>query len=294
VALQKVPSLLNAEAAALKRIAKLERRDVVRKASKESNAKAQKNRDREVAKNQRKVAEEHERDLGSSDSFTEDESEGSDSDALDVSADEKHVEPEPEPVPAARRRRRSVDEVPAAAAPARRSREPEGRRSAAAPAQRLPAPPGPPAFTAEEQARLNAWTTISFSEWCFKERYDMQALRMLIARGAPIPYVAPPDWYVGPDERKAPATQPTPRVAQPATRVHAPPHVPASSSLEEKDLRNVLANHGIDDLRARVPVLRHAPAQEMEVEMQADLIDPEDSEDSDMSVTPAVSSIHIQ
>jgi len=131
LALAKVPGLLNQEAGALKRLASLKKRDVVRKSSKVSNDKAQKKRDRVVAKNERKKMEARMRDLESSGSGTDDGSDGSaiHSDDMDDSEEEKA----PPPPPVVERRKRRNDERPVAA----------------------PVKPSP--YTLEQQARLVGW-----------------------------------------------------------------------------------------------------------------------------------------
>jgi len=279
LALQKVPGLINQEAGALKRLAALKRRDEVRKTSKESNDKAQKKRDREVAKNERKKLEARERALASSDSGSD--GSGSRSNDMDFSEEEKAPLPRPPAQPRAARASAPTACQRTAPAPV----EPERRRRRRND-QPAAAPSDPSPYTREQQACLNAWKALcqpTFQEWCYKEKHGIQMLENLIAtRGsAAIPFTEPPAWWVAQqpvEEKKTP---------QPVL----PPAAPISQ--EERSLRQQLEEHDIEDIRTpvRLPIPRSAPSQAAMMEAEAT---PSGSESkSDLSVTPAVGSMHV-
>jgi len=296
LALEKVPGLINQEAGALKRLAKMKRRDEIRKSSKESNDKAQKKRDREVAKNERKKMEARERDLASSDSGPDDGSEGPihSSDDMDDSEEEKAPPPPPVVEPNRRRRRSSASDQLA----------PPAQRAVAAPAARRPAAVVPVvSYTREQKARLVGWQ-INFNEWCYKEKYGFPKLENLKALGQTIPFTEPPAYWVAQQQAEEKKEIPTP-VAEVENAINLPSRegireyaktqgIPLHMSQEEMILRHHLQQESIEDLRTPIPIPipRSVTPQAAMMEMEAT---PSGSDsDSDLSVTPAVGSMHVQ
>jgi len=274
LALEEAMELMNERAGALKALEKKERNKEIRKASKESNDKAQMKRDREVAKNERLKMEARERDLRSSDSGS-DGSDGSihSSDDMDDSEEEKA----PPPRAAAHRTARAA--APPAAPPRAAPPpvvEPERRHK-----RRNDAP-----YTREQQAHLDAWKTRewNFNEWCYKEKYGELMLENLIAtRGADaVPPTEPPArWEAAqqPVEEKK-----TPHPVEPPAAVNPQ---------AEMALRQALAQHDIEDIRTpvRIPIPRSVAPRAAMMEREAT---PPSGSDSDLSVTPAVGSMHVE
>lgn len=270
LALRKVPSLMNEEAATLKRLEVLEARDATRKASKESNAKAQVKRDRAVAKNSRRVLENRERDLENSGTDGSGSGSDSESDSDALSEEEKA----PAPV-APRRRKRSDDQQPA-----RRQRSPREPVTANVQAQDEPRVPYPAGLTSVEIARLDAWVKPSFREFCYMDKYGLPAMQMIKAKSMPVPFVPAPAWYRGPEVEEH--KDASPAVTPQAAPQHANPEA-------ERALCHAMRQNGIEDLRVRLPIPAQREPRAAEMEMEVPL---RDGSDSDV-LTPAMDSMRV-
>jgi len=125
---------------------------------------------------------------------------------------------------------------------------------------------------------------MNFSEFCYKEKYGYPQLQMLKAKGCPLPYVAPPDWYVGPEieEQKARAAEnasmlPSREDIRSAAQALG---IPLNLSAAERNLRVQLAQNGIEDLRTNIPRGARTPSDGS-------------GSDSDLSVTPGLETMRV-